>query len=81
MMSGRLSRATWIALAIAAAVVGAVAVVAAGLWATIGTSEITPAGWVALILGVLLTLALGIGLVSLMFFSNQHGYDDGDPRR
>jgi len=80
-MSLRLSRASWIALAVAAAVVGAVLVVVAGLWAAIGNSEISPAGWVALILGIILTLALAIGLMSLMFFSSRHGYDDGDPDR
>jgi ABC-type multidrug transport system permease subunit len=80
-MSGKLSRASWIALAAAAAVVVAVVVVVAGLWATVGNSEISLAGWVAMILGIILTLALGIGLMSLVFFSSRHGYDDGDPRR
>jgi ABC-type multidrug transport system permease subunit len=76
MISAKLSRATWIALVAAAAVVAAVVVVAAGLWATIGTSAISPAGWAAMIFGILLTLALGIGLVSLMMFSSRHGYDE-----
>jgi hypothetical protein len=39
-------------------------------------------GWVALVLGVLATLALGIGLMALVFISNKRGYDDpgGDGR-
>ena len=32
-------------------------------------------GWVALVLGVLATLALGIGLMALVFISNKRGYD------
>ena len=33
-------------------------------------------GWVALGLGVAITLALGIALMSLVFYSSRHGYDD-----
>ncbi len=67
------------ALGIAAAIfcVVAVGVVIAGFWNDLGASEITPAGWLAMIFGVLLTLGLGIGLMALMFFSSRRGYDDG----
>jgi len=33
-------------------------------------------GWIALGLGVVLSLALGIGLMSLTFFSARNGFDD-----
>ena len=33
-------------------------------------------GWIALGLGVVLSLALGIGLMMLVFYSQRHGYDD-----
>jgi ABC-type multidrug transport system permease subunit len=80
-MSGRLSRAAWIGFAIAAAVVVAVIVTAAGLWTGIGDSEISPAGWVAMILGAVATLALGVGLMGLVFYSSRRGYDEGGPDR
>ena len=66
------------ALGIAAAIfcVVAVGVVIAGFWNDLGASEITLAGWLAMIFGVLLTLGLGIGLMALMFFSSRRGYDD-----
>jgi hypothetical protein len=79
-------RALTIAVAIAAAVVVVLIAVVVVLWRTVATSEISGAGWVAMALGVLLTIALGVGLMSLVFISNRRGYDDdagdtsGDPR-
>lgn len=69
-------RSTWVIAAAAAGAVAAVIAVVAGLWAAVGTNMISPAGWAAMILGVLLTLGLGIGLMSLVFFSSRRGYDD-----
>ncbi len=70
-----------IAVALAAiAVVGVLAVVAS-LWASVGNSQISAAGWAAMVLGVLFALALGIGLMALVFFSSRHGYDDPDRDR
>lgn len=67
-----------IAVALAAvAIVGVLAVVAS-LWASVGNSQISAAGWAAMVLGVLLALALGIGLMALVFFSSRRGYDDPD---
>jgi hypothetical protein len=34
------------------------------------------AGWVALILGTVATIALGSGLMFLLFYSSRRGYDD-----
>jgi hypothetical protein len=34
------------------------------------------AGYVAMILGVLFSLVVGIGLMALIFYSHRHGYDD-----
>jgi len=46
------------------------------LWTSIGDSEISAAGWLAMGLGVIVTLALGIGLMALVFISNRRGYDE-----
>lgn len=35
-------------------------------------------GYLALFLGIAGTLAVGIGLMSLVFYSSRHGYDDID---
>jgi len=66
----------WIAVAIV--VVAAVVSESAGTWRALGASEISLAGWLAMALGVLFSLALGIGLMALVFFSNRSGYDDQD---
>jgi hypothetical protein len=79
-MIGKKAAAAWIAVGIAVAVVTAIAVVIAGFWSSIGTSEISFAGWLAMVLGVVATLALGIGLMSLVFISSRRGYDEG-PRK
>jgi hypothetical protein len=66
----------WVAAAAAIAAVGAVAMVVATFWDDLGASKISPVGWVALALGIVATLALGIGLMRLMFISSRQGYDD-----
>jgi hypothetical protein len=74
-MSGE-SRRGWIAVTLGVAAVVAVAVVVAEFWIGIGDSEISVAGWFAMGLGIVVTLALGIGLMSLVFYSNRRGYDE-----
>jgi len=69
---------TWVAVVIALAVVIAVAIVIGVFWNRLGASEISPVGWLALGFGTVATLALGCGLMALMFISNRRGYDDYD---
>ena len=71
---------TWIAVALAITMVLAVVVAIAEFWSGIGDSEISLAGWFAMGLGIIVTLALGIGLMSLVFFSSRGGYDDTSRR-
>ena len=67
---------TWTAVVVAAGAVVAVAVAMAAVWSRLGASEISAAGWLALGGGVAVTLALGFGLMALMFASHKRGYDD-----
>jgi hypothetical protein len=67
---------TWAAVAIASVVVVAVAVAIGIFWRQLGASEISAAGWLALVFGVIVTFALGVGLMALVFISNRRGYDD-----
>jgi hypothetical protein len=69
-------KSTWAAVAIAVAVVISVAVVIALFWNQLGASQISPVGWLALGFGIVATLALGVGLMALMFISNRRGFDD-----
>lgn len=81
-MSSVNRRSTWLPVAIAAAAVIVVAAIVASLWAQVGDVQISLAGWLAMGFGVLLTLALGVGLMTLVFISSRRGYDepDGDHR-
>lgn len=41
-----------------------------------GPVEMTIHGWIAMAIGVVFSMAVGIGLMALVFFSARHGYDD-----
>lgn len=45
-------------------------------WQELGDTEISGHGIAALALGIFFTLALGIGLMSLVFYSSRRGYDE-----
>lgn len=68
--------ASWVAIGGAAGAVAIAAAVSVINWRVIGDSGIDLNGWIAMIFGVLLTLALGVGLMTLVFISNRRGYDD-----
>ncbi len=53
----------------------AIVFMAIGWNAPKGGEQMSVGGWIAMVLGVIATLALGIGLMSLMFYSNRSGRD------
>lgn len=72
-----MSRAKVASIAAAAiAAVAALAIVILRAWNAMGPSQISTAGWLAMGFGVVASLALGIGLMSAIFYSSRHGYDD-----
>jgi hypothetical protein len=40
-----------------------------------GGQQMSTGGWIAMILGIVATVALGAGLMALMFYSNRSGRD------
>jgi hypothetical protein len=70
------AKSTWTIVAVGAAAVIAIAIVIGIVWAELGDSEMSGAGWGAMVLGIVVTLGLGIGLMSLVFISNRRGYDE-----
>ena len=46
------------------------------LWIDLGEVEISGHGIFAIVLGVLLSLGLGVGLMFLVFYSSRRGHDD-----
>jgi len=45
-------------------------------WNVLGDVEISTHGYIALVLGVIVTAAVGIGLMSLVFYSARKGHDE-----
>lgn len=52
--------------------------VAIYVWVGMSDVELSTHGVIALILGVLVSLALGVGLMALVFYSHRKGHDDID---
>ncbi|MFW5661149.1 MAG: hypothetical protein ACOC0V_00980 [Oceanicaulis sp.] len=50
---------------------------AAQAWFSVDT-QMSGHGWFALVLGVVLTIAVGVGLMWLLFHSSRGGHDDID---
>lgn len=46
------------------------------VWSTDAGSPLPASGYVAMGLGVLFSLVVGIGLMVLVFYSHRHGYDE-----
>ena len=65
-----------LAVAILVAFLIATLVISIFMWSDLGDVEISFHGMLALALGVIVTLGLGIGLMALVFYSNRRGYDD-----
>ena len=77
MSDKRSSMAKSILLAVVLAVLLAAAAGGAlYVWMGIGAVDIGTHGLIALALGVAFSLALGIGLMRLVFYSSRRGFDD-----
>ena len=46
------------------------------VWASDAGPPMPASGYVAMALGVLFSLVVGIGLMGLVFYSHRHGYDE-----
>lgn len=69
-----LSAAGWIAVIALGAILGAAAWFAVQGWFST-PDRMTGHGYIAMILGVVFSVALGAGLMALVFWSNRKGYD------
>jgi hypothetical protein len=72
---GRLLAVAAFALALAGALVYFVSA-----WSSVGDAHVSLVGWLAICGGALVTLAVGGGLMALVFYSARRGYDDIDRR-
>ena len=67
---------TKLIVAVAVVVTLAAAGVTAYTWISLSDVAISAAGYMALVAGSVLTLAVGAGLMFLMYYSNRAGFDD-----
>ena len=70
------SAGNFLAVVSAVVLVLAIGVVIVAFWTSVGDSDISPAGWIAMGFGVIITFALGVGLMALVFISSRRGYDE-----
>ncbi len=62
---------------VVAAVLSAAAMsVAYSAWKAMADVTMSTTGYLAMILGAVVTVAFGAGLMFLVFWSNRHGFDD-----
>jgi hypothetical protein len=65
----------WLALAVMLAFLAVSICYAVYAWGAIGVAHISAFGWFALIAGSLITVAVGGGLMALVFYSSRYDYD------
>ncbi|HKW52324.1 MAG TPA: hypothetical protein VJO12_01425 [Stellaceae bacterium] len=73
--SGRRSNRIVVAV-VAAVLVPSLIAIGVYAWETLGTSALTVHGYIALVLGCIGTIGLGVGLMALVFYSHRYGYDE-----
>ena len=73
--NNRLSVAGWLTIIILVALLAASLWYAAGIWRALGATPISGFGWTFMVLGVVVTIALGAGLMALVFYSSRHDMD------
>lgn len=75
MQDNRLSPAGIITLVVLFALLAAAIAYAAHAWRSMAGVEMSTAGWVFLVLGVVVTVLVGAGLMALVFYSSRNDYD------
>jgi hypothetical protein len=74
--SNRLSLGSWTILVVLLALFGATMFVAYVGWRLGGDADVPITGYVAMAIGVIASLAVGFGLMALVFLSSRKGYDE-----
>ncbi len=72
----RLGAGAWIVIVV---LVGLLVLAIVGVWFS-GTDDLASGvsgpGYLAMVFGILFTLAVGVGLMGLIFYSSRRGYDE-----
>jgi hypothetical protein len=73
--SSRLTPAGWFAIVVLLGFLLWALWYAVHSWRALSGVDISFTGWVFIVIGILATLALGGGLMALVFYSSRHDYD------
>jgi len=71
----RLTGGGWLALVVLMAFLAASVWYAVHAWGAIGATHMSAFGWFALVAGSVVTVAVGGGLMALVFYSSRNDYD------
>jgi hypothetical protein len=75
-VSNRLGVGSWTILIVLLVLLAGTLVVVYVGWSLAKGTDVPPSGYVAMALGVLASLAVGFGLMALIFYSSRKGYDE-----
>jgi hypothetical protein len=75
-VSARLGVGSWIILIVLLSLLVATGVVVYLGWTLGNGADVPTSGYAAMALGVILSLAVGFGLMALLFYSSRKGYDE-----
>ena len=73
--SARLGTAGWIAIIAMFGFLASAIVYSVHAWGLLAGVGMSPMGWLFLVLGVVVTIAMGAGLMGLLFYSSRKGRD------
>jgi hypothetical protein len=75
-ISVRLGVGSWIVLIVLLALLAATGVVIYLGWTLANGADVPASGYAAMAFGVIISLAVGFGLMALLFYSSRKGYDE-----
>ena len=73
--SNRLGVAGWVTIVVLVALLAWAGWYALHAWNALAGIDISPMGWVFIVIGILFTLGLGGGLMALVFYSSRKDFD------
>jgi hypothetical protein len=74
--SARLGVGSWAVVAVLLLLLAGTAVIVYQGWTLANGADVPVSGYVAMALGVIVSLGVGFGLMALIFYSSRKGYDE-----
>jgi hypothetical protein len=74
--AARMSAGSWTLLIVLLSLLAATLVIVYFGWTSAKDTDVPTSGFVAMAIGVIFSLAVGFGLMALVFYSSRKGYDE-----